>query len=128
MKRMLVSLAAAALIAGLAYASGIQEKKAADRYAALCGDYRFDLTAYGAEMITARFFVENEEFFVQASTSQNPDALSPVDGQPLKFFIDDPDEGHWDFEFLKDDGGKVAKCRIVNAGMGIDATGDRIVD
>lgn len=128
MKRMLVSLVAAALIAGLASASGIQEKKAADRYAALCGDYRFDLTAYGADMITARFFVENEEFFVQASTSQNPDALSPVDGQPMKFFIDDPDEGHWDFEFIKAADGKVTKCRIVNAGMGIDATGDRIVD
>jgi hypothetical protein len=128
MKRMLVSLVAVALIAGLASASGIQDKKAADRYAALCGDYRFDLTAYGADMITARFFVENEEFFVQASTSQNPDALSAVEGQPLKFFIDDPDEGHWDFEFLKDAAGKVTKCRIVNAGMGIDATGDRIVD
>lgn len=100
MKRKLVSLVAAALIAGLASASGAQETKAAEKYAALCGDYRFDLTAYGADMITARFFVENSEFFVQASTSQNPDALSAVEGQPLKFFLDDPDEGHWDFEFL----------------------------
>lgn len=128
MKRMLVSLVTVALIAGLASASGIQDKKAADRYAALCGDYRFDLTAYGADMVTARFYVENEEFFVQASTSQNPDLLSAAEGQPLKFFLDDPDEGHWDFEFLKDADGKVTKCRIVNAGMGIDATGDRIVD
>jgi hypothetical protein len=33
---------------------------------------------------------------------------------------------HWDFEFLKNDEGKFTKCRIVNAGMGIDAVGEKI--
>ena len=126
MKRALVFLTAAALIAALSFASGIQEKKAADKYAAYCGDYRFDLTSYGAPVITAKVYVENDDLFVQADTSENPDKLSPVENEPTKFFLDDPDEGHWDFEFLKDSQGKITKCRIVNTGLGIDAVGEKI--
>ena len=126
MKRPVIFLFAAALIAALSFASGIQEKKPADKYAAFCGDYRFDLTSYGAEVITARFYVENDDLFVQADTSESPDKLSPVENEPTKFFLEDPDEGHWDFEFLKDDKGKITKCRIINAGIGIDSVGEKI--
>ena len=126
MKRTLFILAATALVTALSFASGIQEKKPADKYAAFCGDYRFDLTSYGAPVITAKIYVENDELYVHADTSDSPDKLSPVENEPTKFFLDDPDEGHWDFEFLKDDKGKITKCRIVNAGMGIDAVGERI--
>lgn len=126
MKRPVIFLFAAVLIAALSFASGIQEKKPADKYAAFCGDYRFDLTSYGAQVITARFYVENDDLFVQADTSESPDKLSPVENEPTKFFLEDPDEGHWDFEFLKDDKGKITKCRIVNAGIGIDSVGEKI--
>jgi hypothetical protein len=126
MKRAMTYLAAAALIAAFSFASGPQEKKPANKYAAFCGDYRFDLTSYGAGVITAKVYAENDELYVNAETSQNPDKLSPVENEPTKFFLDDPDEGHWDFEFLKDDKGKITKCRIVNAGLGIDAVGERI--
>ena len=126
MKRTLVILAAAALVAALSFASGIQEKKPADKYAAFCGDYRFDLTSFGAPVITAKVYVENDELYVHTDTSDSPDRLSPVENEPAKFFIDDPDEGHWDFEFLKNDEGKFTKCRIVNSGMGIDAGGEKI--
>ncbi len=126
MKRALIFLFAAALIAALSFASGIQEKKPADKYAAFCGDYRFDLTSYGIGVITGKFFVENDDLYVQADTSENPDRLSPVENEPAKFFLDDPDEGRWDFEFLKDDKGKITKCRIVNAGLSIDAVGEKI--
>jgi len=126
MKRPVIFLFAAALIAALSFASGIQEKKPADKYAAFCGDYRFDLTSYGAQVITARFYVENDDLFVQADTSESPDKLSPVENEPTKFFLEDPDEGHWDFEFLKDDKGKITKCRIINAGIGIDSVGEKI--
>ena len=126
MKRALVFLTAAALIAALSFASGIQDKKPADKYVAYCGDYRFDLTSYGAPVITAKVYIENDALYVLSDSSDSPDRLSPVENEPAKFFIDDPDEGHWDFEFLKDDKGKFSKCRIINTGMGIDAIGERI--
>ncbi len=126
MKRAILFLAAASLIAALSFASGAQEKKAAGKYDAYCGDYRFDLTSFGAPVITAKVYVENDELYVHADTSDSPDKLSPVEKEPTKFFIDDPNEGRWDFEFLKDDKGKFTKCRIINSGMGIDAVGEKI--
>jgi hypothetical protein len=126
MKRALVFLAAAALIAALSFASGPQEKKPASKYDAYCGQYQFDLSAYGAGTITAKIYVENEEIFVLADMDDGPDKMSPVESSETKFFLDDPDEGHWDFEFLKDDKGKFSKCRIINTGMGVDTVGEKI--
>lgn len=126
MKRALVLLTAAALIAALTFASGPQEKKAADKYAAYSGQYQFDLTSFGIGVITAKVYVENDALYVWAETSDNPDAISPVEGSETKFSLEDPNEGHWDFEFMKDDSGKFTKCRIINAGMGIDVIGDKI--
>lgn len=128
MKRILPLIAAMALLAQLALSAPppAQDPKPEGKYAAFCGDYSFDLSVYGAGVITAKVYTENEYLYVWASSSNNPDQLSPVEGQAAKFFIDDPDEGHWDFEFLKDDSGKYVRCRIVNEGMGIDSTGQRI--
>jgi hypothetical protein len=126
MKRVMTFLAAAALVAALAHAAGPQEKKAADKYAALCGSYRFDLTSSGLSVITVKVYAEADGIYVLADTSDSPDKISPFEASDTKFFLDDPDEGHWDFEFIKDDKGKFSKCRIVNAGLGIDSTGDRI--
>jgi len=126
MKRAILFLAAAALIAAFSFASGSQEKKAADKYAAFCGEYRFDLTSYGAGLITAEFYVKNDAFYIWADKSEPPDVMSPVENEPTKFFLDDPEEGHWDIEFLKDDQGKFTKCRLVNTGLGIDVIGEKI--
>ena len=126
MKRVMTVLAAAALVAALAYAAGPQEKGAAGKYAALCGQYRFDLTSFGGPLTTVKVYTETDSIYVWADTSDSPDKISPVEGSDTKFFLDDPNEGHWDFEFIKDDKGKFSKCRIINAGMGVDATGARI--
>ncbi|HUX16312.1 MAG TPA: hypothetical protein VMW52_07545, partial [Phycisphaerae bacterium] len=69
MKRAILFLAATTLIAAFSFASGIQEKKAAGKYDAYCGDYHFDLTSFGAPIITARVYVENDELYVHADTS-----------------------------------------------------------
>ena len=128
MKKALLLTAAVVLLASLALSSApaSQAQKPEGKYAAFCGEYSFDLSALGAGTITARFYAENDLFYAWASSSDSPDVLSPVEGKPEKFFIDDPNEGHWDFEFLKDDSGKYVKCRIVNEGMGIDVVGQRI--
>jgi hypothetical protein len=126
MKRTMVILAAATLIAAFVFASGPQEKRAADKYAAYCGQYSFDLSSYGVGAITVKVYVENEGIYIWADTSDSPDLMNPVENSETKFFLDDPDEGHWDFEFLKDDAGKFTKCHIINAEMGIDSVGEKI--
>lgn len=128
MKRALALTAAIALIVSVALTSPVpsQDLTPAGKYAAYCGEYQFDLASYGIGTVTARVYAENDVLYIWASTSDDPDVLSPVEGQPAKFFIDDPDEGHWDIEFLKDDAGKYSKCHIVNTGAGIDAVGQRI--
>lgn len=128
MKRALILAAAAVLFASIALSAAhpAQDQKPEGQYAAFCADYSFDLSAHGIGTISARIYVEGDSLYAWASSSDSADILSPVEGQPAKFFIDDPNEGHWDFEFLKDEAGKYSKLRIVNAGMGIDSTGQRI--
>ena len=127
MKRALPLIAATILISNLALSAPTAlDQKPEGKYAAFCADYSFDLSAYGIGTIQAKVYVESDYLYVWASTSDSPDLLSPVEGQPAKFFIDDPSEGRWDLEFLKDDTGKYIRLRIVNAGMGIDSTGQRI--
>jgi hypothetical protein len=128
MKRARVFLAAATLIAAFSFASGTQAIKAANKYAAYCGEYSFDLSSYGAGLITAKFYVENDSFYIWADKSEPPDVMSPVENEPTKYFLDDPEEGHWDIEFLEDDQGKFTKCRLVNPGLGINVVGEKIDD
>lgn len=118
--------AAAALTALLSFASEPQEKKAADKYAAYCGEYQFDLMSYDEGLITVKIYVENDRLYMWADKSDPPDVVTPVENSETKFFLDDPDEGHWDIEFLKDDQGKFTLCRLINKGLGIDVVGGRI--
>jgi len=126
MKRIWGIFAAMVLIAVFSFASGPQEKSAAQKFTAYCGEYNFDLTSYGAGLLTAKVYIENDALYMWADRSEPPDILNPVKNSETKFFLDDPEEGHWDIEFLKDDQGKFTKCRIVNPGLGIDAVGERI--
>ena len=128
MKRVGSFLLAAALLAAFAFAVAAQDRKPAGKYAPFCGEYQFDLTAYGAGIITAKVYVENDLIYIWADKSDPPDVMSPVENVPTKFFLDDPDEGHWDIEFLKDEQGKFSRCRLINTGLGIDVVGDRIGD
>ena len=125
-KRVQALFLAMSLITAISIASVPQEKTAAEKYNAFCGQYRFDLTAYGISVIVAKVFVEGEALYIWADTSDSADEIYPVINEATKFFVDDPNEGHWDLEFIKDDKGKFTKCRIINAGMGIDATGEKI--
>lgn len=128
MKKALILAAAVVLVAALAFSSAApsQARKPEGKYDAICGEYSFDLSAYGIGTIQAKVYAESDDLYIWASTSDTPDLLSPAEGQPAKFFIDDPSEGRWDLEFLKDDAGKYDRLRIVNAVMGIDSTGQRI--
>ncbi len=125
-KRMGVILLAAAFLAAFSFASGPQDKPAAHKYEPYCGEYNIDLSSYGGGLVTAKVYIENDVLTIWADRSEPPDILKPVENSETKFFLDDPEEGHWEIEFLKDDQGKFAKCRLINSGLGIDVVAERI--
>ncbi|MBN1938921.1 MAG: hypothetical protein JW843_05000 [Candidatus Aminicenantes bacterium] len=96
-------------------------------FAAYCGEYLFDISAFDSGgTLTVKVSYANGQFFFQSSRSDTADVPTPVEGKEGKFFIDDPDEGHWDIEFLKNAEGKYTRLHLVNEGLGLDLTGDRI--
>ncbi len=128
MKRTLLSLAAAALIAASPSASRGQEpgKKPVGKYAEYSGQYQFDLRPSGAGPFTARVYEENGGLYIWAETSDSPDRMSPIENSPTKFSLELPNQGRWYFEFLRDEKGQFTKCHIVNVDLGIDAVGTKI--
>jgi len=124
MKRALTIFALAALCVAFSFAAGPQEKKAGP-YDAYCGEYEFDMSAYGGDQLLVKVFVENGQLMVWGDRSEPAEACTPVEGNPTKFTLEDPDEGHWDIEFLKDEKGNFTKCHLVNPGLGIDVTGNK---
>jgi len=125
-KRVGILMLVASFCAAFSYASGQQGTKPDHPYAALCGEYLFDLSAIDSGSLNVKAFFENGQFFLQSSRSETPDVLTPVEGKEMKFTLDDPDEGRWDIEFMKNDAGKVTRLHLVNTGLGLDITGDKI--
>lgn len=95
-------------------------------YEKIFGDYEFDMSDLGMGVLGANFYIENGSFYAMADTSSRPAEMFPVAGKKFAFSIDDPDDGHFDIIFLKDDQGKYTKCRLINEDMGLDVTGDKI--
>jgi len=125
-KRVGILMMVAAFCTAFSYASGQQGTKTDNPYAALCGEYLFDLSAIDSGSLNVKAFFENGQFFLQSSRSETPDVLTPVEGKEMKFTLDDPDEGRWDIEFMKNEAGKVTRLHLVNTGLGLDITGDKI--
>lgn len=102
---------------------GAQESAFAKKYAVLLGDYEFDMSEVGMEVLVINIYIEDDSLYAWPETSSEPAKLEPVAGEPMKFTVEDPDEGRYDVWFLKDDEGNYTKCRVVNEGQGMDVTG-----
>lgn len=96
------------------------------KYGPILGDYEFDLSDMGMGVIGINIYVEGGGIHAFPETSSQPAEMIPVEGKIFTFSIDDPDDGHFDIFFLKDDQGKYTKCRIINEDMGMDVTGEKI--
>jgi hypothetical protein len=55
-----------------------------------------------------------------------PKVLEPVEGEELKFQAFLPDGSVLDLEFIRDEKGKITKCKI--SGMGMEMEGKKIKD
>ncbi|UCE21623.1 MAG: hypothetical protein JSV46_05260, partial [Candidatus Aminicenantes bacterium] len=93
--------------------SPAQEKKKADgqtKYADFVGYYRFALE--GEEMLI-NFYVE-DGVLCGRGAEYSMGELKPVKGNDLKFKVETPHGEKWSFEFIKDDKGKIVKCKFTD--------------
>ncbi len=109
-----------------AVSAGDQEGDAKNKYAALEGDYEFDLADLGMGIVIINIYVEGDSLWVWPETSDEPAEMTAVEGEVFKFFVDDPEEGRYDIIFLKDESGKYSQCRVVSEGMGLDTIGTKV--
>lgn len=96
------------------------------KYAAILGDYEFDMSSLGMGMLTLTFYIEGGEMWVATETSSEPGKLESIQGKEFAFLVEDPDEGTYQITFLMDDTGKYTRCHIVNENMNMDVEGKKI--
>ena len=98
------------------------------KYAPIVGDYEFDMSDSGMGVMTIQIYVENDVLWVWPQDMGDPDELIPKEGEEFVFTIDAEDGSVWTLEFLKDESGKYTKCHAVNETMGMDITGEKIIE
>jgi hypothetical protein len=92
--------------------SPVQEQKKENtetKYADLVGDYKFVLE--GEEMLI-KLYIQDGVLYGEGEYSLGE--LEQVEGNELKFKVVTPHGEHWSFEFIKDDRGKIVKCRFTD--------------
>ncbi len=119
-------LAALILAAAPSAATVTQEGDAQNKYAAIVGDYEFDLVQIGQGIVVVNVYVEGDALWVWPETSSDAAELTAVEGETFKFYVDDDEEGRYELTFIKDEEGMYTKCRVVNESMGLDTTGTKV--
>jgi CubicO group peptidase (beta-lactamase class C family) len=105
----------------------VKEKKKDDartKYADFVGYYRF---AHESEEMLISFYLEDG--VLSGTGEYSLGELKPVKGNDLKFKVETEYGEKWSFEFVKDDKGKIVKCRFMDedfAEMG-SVTGVKVI-
>jgi hypothetical protein len=94
-------------------------------YAAILGEYEFDLSDMGGNVEILKFYVEDGALWAD-SGDERPATMEPMGDEDFKFRAEDPESGIFEFEFLQDDLGEYTICHLVNSNMGLDITGTKI--
>ena len=108
---------------GIAFESQDEELK--KKYAPILGEYEFDLTEFGGEVIVLKIHVEGGELWGDSGDGK-PVTLDPVEEGEFEFTADDPDTGALEIKFVKNDEGEYTICRINLVDMGIEIDGNKI--
>ena len=87
------------------------------KYAAILGDWNVKAEGSEGESIIT-FYVENGALWIMGNETSEMDS---VKGKELEFTADYPD-GLWEIKFIRDENGKISKCKLENDTMGISVT------
>lgn len=113
------------MVSSISFAKGNQDEELQKKYAAILGEYEFDLTEIGQEVIYVTFRIESGSLWADSGDGQ-PTTLEPIGDEPYEFTADDPDQGALEFKFLKDDQGEYTICNVALLDMGVEISGNKI--
>ncbi|MFC2161981.1 hypothetical protein ACFLRX_10065, partial [Acidobacteriota bacterium] len=102
-----------------------QDEELNKKYSAIMGEYEFDLSEYGGEILILKFHVDGGSFWIDSGDGQ-PTTLEPAGDEPYEFTSDDPESGPLEIKFSKDDEGKYTICTIAVLNQGAEVTGTKI--
>ena len=104
--------------------SFVQDKKddAAKKYAGIIGEYNFKVEG---EIHTVKFYLEKGKLTGMGEYSLG--FLKPVKDKDLKFMVETEYGEKWSFEFIKDEKGKITKCKWRDEDFGMGVTGDKVI-
>lgn len=111
-------------VSSLAQEKKQEEGKGAKVLAEIAGNYEFE---FQGQFIVFIFSVE-EEKLMGAPEGEVKEELEPVQGEELTFVGYAPDGSEFRFVFMKDEDGKIAKCKLSVPAMGIEVEGTKIKD
>lgn len=111
-------------VSSLAQEKKQEEGKGAKVLAEIAGNYEFE---YQGQFVVFVFSVE-EGKLMSAPEGEVQEELEPVQGEELTFVGYAPDGSEFRFVFIKDEDGKIAKCKLSVPAMGIEVEGTKIKD
>jgi len=112
-------------VSGPVFSQDQTDEELKKKYGAIIGDYEFDLSEMGGETILLTFYIESGELWADSGDGR-PSALEPIEDLEFAFTGDDPEQGRFEFYFLKDDEGHYSKCRVVIESEGLEIIGFKI--
>jgi len=89
------------------------------KFGPILGDYEIDLSDIGGEATVLSFYVENGKLWADSGDGR-PAGLTPIEDLEFAFRGEDPQEGRFEFYFLKDEEGNYSKCRVVVEALGME--------
>jgi len=113
------------MAASLSFALGNQDEELKKKYSEILGEYEFDLTEIGGEIIVLNIHVETGSLWGDSGDGA-PIILEPAGDEPFEFTADDPDSGSLEIRFVKDDQGQYTICNIALLDQGVEISGNKI--
>ena len=113
------------MVSSISFARENQDEELQKKYAAILGEYEFDLTEFGMEVIVVEFRVDSGSLWADSGDGQ-PSTLEPAGDEPYEFTSDDPDSGALEIKFLKDAQDEYTICTIALLDQGVEISGNKI--
>ena len=113
------------IVNGIVFSQDQTDEELKKKYEAIIGEYEFDLSEMGEETALITFYIEGGELWADSGDGR-PAAIKPIEGLEFGFAGEDPEQGRFEFYFLKDDEGHYSKCRVVIESIGLEIIGFKI--
>jgi len=109
----------------ISFAIRNQDEELKKKYSAILGEYEFDLSEFGADLIILNIHVESGSLWIDSGDGM-PTTLEPSGDEPYEFTSDDPESGPLEIKFTKDDQGEYTICTIAILDQGVEISGNKI--